>query len=626
MKTKILPLCIVLAGFAATAQPPVLLKDLATDAIWSSSSPSNFMRVEDRVFFSASAGSFYGNIFVTDGTESGTSEATIDEYTSAFVSTANIPFGNNLIVTGSSLSSNIYFNDGTANNEVAIIDDHAYDFTYGIGPTNSFVINDEVFFWAKRTGDNLGAELYKTDGTVAGTALFNDFNTGAGKGYAGFAATGHCINATADKAYIIASDGDSIGVYSTDGTNISHLKNIMNDAIGADAYFYPVVVGGYAYYRTLYGVWSIDITNNSIESFSPPTNAYIVGIYHMDGKLYMLTQDGFAKRDLYAIDGTSQTTVADDFATSDGTITPWAYSTLQCEADGRFFFTVHPSALQPVQLWVSDGTEAGTVKALDSIGVSGNGVDYIYACNDRTFYYQTGAEQTLFEINMTAYALEEFVDNPESKPYMDETDCRLYFGYNDATAMVEPHYIDLGAPVVTTLNPPTNLMANAAARAEGTVDLSWQDNSNNEDGFYIERSTDSVNFTQIADVVADITTYADTNGILASTKYHYRVKAYNSTEVSAASNIATATTYSLSVGETQAASIRIFPNPANDEFSIYAAQNGSYRVFDLRGSQLLTNRIVSGLNKVDITMLNSGVYFVEVRSGTGVYTSKLVVQ
>lgn len=84
---------------------------------------------------------------------------------------------------------------------------------------------------------------------------------------------------------------------------------------------------------------------------------------------------------------------------------------------------------------------------------------------------------------------------------------------------------------------PTSLTATAGKRK---VTLSWADNSGNESGFKIERSTDGVVFTQIATTGADVTTY--TNGSLTSgTTYHYRVRAYNSSGDSAYSNVASAT-------------------------------------------------------------------------------------
>jgi uncharacterized delta-60 repeat protein len=78
------------------------------------------------------------------------------------------------------------------------------------------------------------------------------------------------------------------------------------------------------------------------------------------------------------------------------------------------------------------------------------------------------------------------------------------------------------------LNPPTDLEAVAISTSQ--IDLTWTDNSSNEDGFKIERKTgDFGTYAEIATVPADTTTYSDT-GLTADTKYYYRVRAYNSTE------------------------------------------------------------------------------------------------
>src|SRR5207244_13195144 len=86
---------------------------------------------------------------------------------------------------------------------------------------------------------------------------------------------------------------------------------------------------------------------------------------------------------------------------------------------------------------------------------------------------------------------------------------------------------------------PSTLAATAISRSE--IDLSWTDNSANEDGFRIERSTDGTNFAEIATVGPNVTTYADT-GLTRNKQYYYRVRAYNSAGTSAYSNVASAET------------------------------------------------------------------------------------
>ncbi|MCX5687463.1 MAG: carboxypeptidase regulatory-like domain-containing protein, partial [Candidatus Omnitrophica bacterium] len=90
---------------------------------------------------------------------------------------------------------------------------------------------------------------------------------------------------------------------------------------------------------------------------------------------------------------------------------------------------------------------------------------------------------------------------------------------------------------------PTNLTATASDSTQ--IDLNWQDNSKNETGFKIERSLNpnavSKNWSQIATVSKDVTTYSNLN-LNANTTYYYRVKAYNEKGESGYSNIANAKT------------------------------------------------------------------------------------
>jgi len=96
---------------------------------------------------------------------------------------------------------------------------------------------------------------------------------------------------------------------------------------------------------------------------------------------------------------------------------------------------------------------------------------------------------------------------------------------------------------VITLETPALAPLNFSATNIGyySVVLSWVDNSDNEDGFSIERSiSDSTSFIEIGTVGEGLTTFTDMN-LQPGTAYYYRVKAYNDMG-SAYSNIAIATT------------------------------------------------------------------------------------
>jgi predicted phage tail protein len=81
--------------------------------------------------------------------------------------------------------------------------------------------------------------------------------------------------------------------------------------------------------------------------------------------------------------------------------------------------------------------------------------------------------------------------------------------------------------------PPSELKATAVPGRR--IDLLWKDNSGNETGFEIERSTDGVKFSRIKTVNANITSYANT-GLTAGRTYWYRVNAKNGVGDSAHSN------------------------------------------------------------------------------------------
>ena len=105
------------------------------------------------------------------------------------------------------------------------------------------------------------------------------------------------------------------------------------------------------------------------------------------------------------------------------------------------------------------------------------------------------------------------------------------------------------ALVVYGLTPPANSVPNApilaAAALSGTsINLTWTDSTqppNTASGYFIEESTNGVNFTQITTAPAGATSIA-IGGLTPLTKYYFRIRGYNGDGDSTYSNIANATT------------------------------------------------------------------------------------
>jgi Chitobiase/beta-hexosaminidase C-terminal domain/Fibronectin type III domain len=92
---------------------------------------------------------------------------------------------------------------------------------------------------------------------------------------------------------------------------------------------------------------------------------------------------------------------------------------------------------------------------------------------------------------------------------------------------------------VTPPSAPTNLAATAVSATQ--INLSWNNTSTAQTGVKVERSTDAVNFAQIAVTPATANSYSD-GSVAASTGYWYRVRATSGSGDSAYSNVANATT------------------------------------------------------------------------------------
>jgi peptidyl-Asp metalloendopeptidase len=152
--------------------------------------------------------------------------------------------------------------------------------------------------------------------------------------------------------------------------------------------------------------------------------------------------------------------------------------------------------------------------------------------------------------------------------------------------------------VTTAPNAPSNLVVSATSTT--SISLKWTDNASNEAGYYLQRSLDGVNWTLIATLGSNVTSFTN-SGLNADTTYFYQAYAFNSIGNSAFSNSASAKTNAvvLKVADTTPPSV-IISNPVanmkvgtpNQAISVSASDNIAVSSLKL----FINNKLVSSGN------------------------------
>jgi len=221
--------------------------------------------------------------------------------------------------------------------------------------------------------------------------------------------------------------------------------------------------------------------------------------------------------DTHALDGVSETIV--ERSSTGGSAKRYSY------LEHKWVIDVEPAASLILH---------ATVAA--SVSADGDTFELAYSTDDQSYTPMlvvrgTGSPQDV------VYALPSGLSGPLFVRVRDTNRTPGTGGALDAFG-VDVMYVRAQSQATTPPNPPSALAAQAVSTSQ--INLSWSDNSNDEDGFYVERYG-VANWEFIGTLGTDVTTYQDT-GLAANTLFRYRVLAYNGSGVSVPSNEAEATT------------------------------------------------------------------------------------
>jgi ELWxxDGT repeat protein len=251
------------------------------------------------------------------------------------------------------------------------------------GPPGAFPLTvltafqGKVFF--KANDGAHGLELWRSDGTEAGTVLVADINATSSQ-FSGTSGGEITLSQVGGALLFPANDGvHGTELWRTDGTTAGTIlvKDIRPGSVGSlpGTFYEPTADGDVLYFQASDGVhgselWRSDGTEAGtflVKDVNPGTSGPVREIEIVSGIVFFTVDDGATGLELWRTDGTEQGTVlVKDIEPGPSSSLPIGLT----EASGRLFFTAS-DGVHGRELWTSDGTEPGTVMVMDILPGSG---------------------------------------------------------------------------------------------------------------------------------------------------------------------------------------------------------------------------------------------------------------
>jgi len=372
---KLYTLFLFITTIVINAQQPTLIKDVTTSLKPTGNSTKadlNYAKWNNKMFY---AGSGSNTLCVTDGTSGGTIgisslggstniSTIIPVQDFVYVVTSDISFSPSITST-----DKIWKSDGTAAGTSLV---YAFSPAPGLSNINvyysvsghktNYSKNGNIIYFSAYDATN-GMELWKSDGTGAGTQMVKDINSGTSSGQpAGFCKIG------TDVVFKSSSASGSGKLWKTDGTDAGTaqipvaepffiVNNDMAKLGDKVIFFAHNTVDGYEPYvsdGTAAGTFmlkNINPAGNSLLTQAQGLHLKIAGNY-----CYFIATDGIAPG-LWRTDGTAAGTI--QLNSESNSISDVGYSTVDGD---KIWYINYNSASSGAnsKLIVSDGTVAGT--------------------------------------------------------------------------------------------------------------------------------------------------------------------------------------------------------------------------------------------------------------------------
>jgi ELWxxDGT repeat protein/autotransporter-associated beta strand protein len=259
----------------------------------------------------------------------------------------------------------LWRSDGTSAGTFLVKDIQSnISFPTGSNPIELTDVGGTLYFSAADSAN--GRELWKSNGTAAGTVRVSDINPGPGDSGPTFLTN---VNGT---LFFSATDGNGdTELWKSDGTPGGTIRvRDINPGPASSGPSYLTAVGGTLYFTAFDDIrgnelWKSDGTlagTVPVSDINPGIgSSQISELTNVGGTLFFTAFDGTSGFELWKSDGTGAGTVrVKDIAPGDDSSLPQFLT----DVNGTLYFAASTVG-EGLELWKSDGTEAGTVLVKD---------------------------------------------------------------------------------------------------------------------------------------------------------------------------------------------------------------------------------------------------------------------
>ncbi len=408
-----------------------MVQDIQSNSVNPGSGPNNFISLGNTLLFTATTDAYGSELWKTDATGSGiTLVKDIIPGSSSGSFQQPVAMGGNVYFGGSDSTHGyeLWKTDGTDAGTVMVKDIYTGAGNSG-GPSGGMVVvsNNTLYFSA--TDSYFNRELWKSDGTEAGTVLVKEIRPGTGN-FLGSDPYGFKVVGT--QVYFLANDGTTgIELWKTDGTAVGtvQVKDLApGTASGArvdDPYTPPVmleVIGSNVYFYGTSGtatggeLWKTDGTAANtamVKELAPgPAHAVIREMKAIGSLLYFSAAEPSGGYEPYVSDGTAGNTgILKNIGTGTASSNPASLT----PANGKLYFSAN-DGVNGREVWVTDGVDTHLTRVTNttntdsaiSIGAL-NGTAYFGAAtapnDDSQLWRSDGTNMGTYPVSQTGVAI-----------------------------------------------------------------------------------------------------------------------------------------------------------------------------------------------------------------------------